>query len=84
MKKENDTWFFYTHSCLQYFFFYTPSMRGGGSGKAPTHQLAYDPLPCSPFSPEWKMLGNEVIRGYSEKCLSQQGMEEAKVIRNLE
>ena len=33
-------------------------------GYANTYQLAYDPLPCSPFSAEWKMLGlgNDVIR----------------------
>ena len=42
-------------------------------GYANTHQLAYKPLPCSPSSPAWEAMGNNVIRGILRNMLSTAG-----------
>jgi len=34
-----------------------------------THQLAYDPLPCSPYSPHWKSMGTNRVRGVLRRIL---------------
>ena len=42
-------------------------------GYANTHQLAYKPLPCSPSSPAWEAMGNNMIRGILRNMLSTAG-----------
>ena len=52
-------------------------------GYSNTYQLAYDPLPCSPFSPEWKALGNEVIRGLLRRMFITAGYGRGKSDKKL-
>ena len=59
------------------------NLTEGSVGYANTHQLAYDPLPCSPFSAAWKMLGNEVIRGLLRKMFITAGYGRGKSDKKL-
>ena len=59
------------------------NLTNNSVGCANTYQSAYDPLPCSPFSPEWKMLGNDVIRGLLRKMFVRAGYGRGKSDKKL-
>ena len=52
-------------------------------GYATTHELAYAPLPCSPFSADWKEQGNGIIRGVLSAMLVTAGYGKGKGDRKL-
>jgi hypothetical protein len=52
-------------------------------GYATTHELAYAPLPCSPFSADWKEQGNGIIRGVLSAMLVTAGYGRGKGDRKL-
>jgi len=61
----------------------SPVETPSDEGMMDTDMVSYDPLPCSPYTSDWKALGNAMVRGVLRKMLQTAGYRRSGKIAKL-